>query len=49
MGWNDRWRDGDGVVHFFTTSDLGDILSGADMTRFEVGRGFVERYEEIGA
>ena len=41
--------DGDGVVHFFTTSDLGDILSGADMTYFEVGQGFVEQYKEIGA
>ena len=41
--------DGDGVVQFFTTSDLGDILSGADMTQFELGQGFVEQYEEIGA
>ena len=41
--------DGDGVVHFFTTWDLGDILSGADMTQFEVGQGFVEQYKEIGA
>ena len=41
--------DGDGIVHFFTTSDLGDILSDADMTYFEVGQGFVEQYEEIGA
>ena len=41
--------NGDGVVQFFTTSDLGDILSGADMTYFEVGQGFVEQYKEIGA
>ena len=41
--------DGDGVVHFFTISDLGDILSDADMTYFEVGQGFVEQYKEIGA
>ena len=41
--------DGDGVVHFFTTWDLGDILSGADTTQFELGQGFVEQYEEIGA
>ena len=41
--------NGDGVVPFFTTSDLGDILSGADMTYFEVGQGFVEQYKEIGA
>ena len=33
--------DGNSVVHFFTTSDLGDILSGADMTQFEIGRGYV--------
>ena len=39
--------NGDGVVHFFTTSDLGDILSGADMTQFELGQGFVEQYEEV--
>ena len=41
--------NGDGVVQFFTTSDLGDILSGADMTYFEVGQGFVDQYKEIGA